>query len=93
MVRSQRSGRIRQLRRLIKSLHAVANFIPPAGYYADLLEDFNRLTGHSSAPEIECEVIYERIKIRQKPRILKIEVIQPKLRIVIKRKPEVITID
>jgi len=93
MVRSQRSGRIRQLRRLIKSLHAAATFIPPAGYYADLLQDFDRLTGHTATPEIECEVIYERIKVRQKPRVLKIEIVPPTFKLIIRKKPEVITID
>ncbi|CAL1677463.1 unnamed protein product [Lasius platythorax] len=52
------SSRIRQLRRLLKALHASADFLPPAGYYANLLDDFDRLTGHSS--EIECEGISER---------------------------------
>ncbi|CAL1677467.1 unnamed protein product [Lasius platythorax] len=92
MVRSRRSGRIRQLRRLLKALHASADFLPPAGYYADLLDDFDKLTGHSSS-EIECEVIYENLKVRQKPRIIKIEIVSSTFKITIRKKPEVITID
>jgi hypothetical protein len=92
MVHRKRSGRIRQLRRLLKALHASADFLPPAGYYADLLEDFDRLAGYPN-PRVECEILYEKIKVRQKPRVLKIEIIPPTMKIVIKQRPEVITID
>ncbi|CAL1677484.1 unnamed protein product [Lasius platythorax] len=94
MVRSQRSGRIRQIRRLLKALHAAAEFVPPTGYYADLLDDFDRLTGHA-APEVEleCEIVYEKVKIRQKPRVIKIEIVPPTMKFVIRKRPEVITID
>ncbi|KMQ89301.1 hypothetical protein RF55_11081 [Lasius niger] len=60
MGRSRRSGRIRQLRRLLNALRASADFLPPAGYYADLLDDFDRLTGHPL--ELECKVVYEKLK-------------------------------
>ncbi|CAL1677472.1 unnamed protein product [Lasius platythorax] len=76
------------------SLHSFTQLdsIPPAGYYADLLEEFDRLTGHGT-PEVEREVIYKNIKIRQKPRIIKIEIVPPTIKLVIRKRPEVITID
>lgn len=92
MVRSKRSGRVRQLRRLLKALHASADFLPPAGYYADLLDDFDRLRGYPP-PEVEFEIVYEKVKVRQEPRIISIKIMPPAFKITIRKKPEIITID
>jgi transposase len=86
MVRSRRSGRRRQLRRLVRSLHASSKVHLTNPLLADLEEEFERL----SAPppplpplDSDVEIVWEKLaRSRQKPRIIEIRRVRYNIKIV-----------
>lgn len=80
MGRSRRSGRAHQIKRLTRFLHLGAQHPPPSSNfdYDALLEMLNSL---------------ENPVEQSKPRIIKIEVLPPTFKIVIKSRPEIIALE
>lgn len=80
MGRSRRSGRAHQIKRLTRFLHTGAQYPPSKFDYESLLEVLDTLV-----PENPVE--------KPKPRIIKIDILPPGFKIIIKKRPEIITLE